>query len=133
MNANFFFQFGRNAKIILGQQANSSPIQELKGIQVKIAFCLVPGGLKQGGFVFPVLFLPKICCKVISKNSQRSAPGITRQRVSTQTAFFNHWELCSHLMPIFSILLYSSRSTGQFWRLFKAPRLFMFTAKVERY
>ena len=74
----FFFQFGRNAKIILGQQANSSPIQELKGIQVKIAFCLVPGGLKQGGFVFPVFFLPKICCKVISKNSQRSAPGITK-------------------------------------------------------
>ena len=88
MNANFFFQFGRNAKVILGQQANSSPIQELKGIQVKIAFCLVPGGLKQGGFVFPVFFLPKICCKVISKNSQRSAPGITIDKGSQTRLHF---------------------------------------------
>lgn len=54
---------------------NSGPIQELKGIQVKIRFCLVPGGLKQGGFVFPS-FLPKICCRVISENSQNGAAGI---------------------------------------------------------
>lgn len=83
---NFFFQFGRKC------QSHFRAV-EFKGIQAKIAFCLVPKGLKQGGFVFPpfFFFLPKICCKVISKNSQNSASGIIRdQKFSTRLHFFNH-------------------------------------------